>query len=215
VRGLVFDCDGVLVDSEKLSCGAWLPVLARRGIRVELAEIEQFIGKSDRAVLEYVNRRFSASLDEGVVAERLQEYYSQARGKLQTFAGIHEALRILAGRGDKLAVASSGSFEKIRFALGRARLEASFPVICSAIEVAHGKPAPDLFLLAARRLELPPLRCAVIEDSVYGIQAARAAGMAALGFTSTTSAQALRDAGATDVFGEYSQLPSVVERLGP
>jgi len=212
-RGVIFDCDGVLVDSEKLSCGAWLPVLPRRGIHVELAEIERFIGKSDRAVLAHVRDAHGVSLEGEVIDERLQEFYESARGRLQAFPGLRAALQDLRERGCGLAVASSGRFEKIRFSLGQVGLADFFATVCSATEVAHGKPAPDLFLLAAERLGLAPGRCAVVEDSVFGIEAARAAGMAALGFTSTTSAEALTAAGAAGIFREYAELPPLVERL--
>jgi beta-phosphoglucomutase-like phosphatase (HAD superfamily) len=74
MAGVVFDCDGVLVDSELLSCGAWLPVLARQGIGAELAEIEQFIGRSDREVLEHFRSKTGLPLAEELITERLQEY---------------------------------------------------------------------------------------------------------------------------------------------
>ena len=208
---MIFDCDGVLVDSEKLSCGAWLPVLARRGIHVELAEIERFIGKSDRAVLEHINQAYAAGLDETVIAEREEQYIASARGRLRAFPGLHEALRQLQRRGAPLAVASSGRPTKIRFALDEVAIASFFPVVCSVSEVARGKPAPDLFLLAATRLGLPPESCAVIEDSVFGVQAARAAGMAPIGFTSSTTAAALHEAGAVQVFGDYSELLAVLD----
>jgi HAD superfamily hydrolase (TIGR01509 family) len=210
MRGVIFDCDGVLVDSEKLSCGAWLPVLARHGMHVELAEIEQFIGKSDRAVLEHVNRAHHARLDQAIIDEREAEYVSSARGRLGAFAGLKEALLSLREAGLALAVASSGRPTKIRFALEEVGIAGLFSVVCSAVEVPHGKPAPDLFLLAAGRLGIEPSECAVVEDAVYGIQAARAAGMRAIGFTSSTSELGLRQAGAEQTFGDYRELGRIL-----
>jgi HAD superfamily hydrolase (TIGR01509 family) len=214
MHGIIFDCDGVLVDSEKLSCGAWLPVFARRGIKVELEEIEAFIGKSDRAVLEHFNRLHGLSMDDTVIDERLEEYFRTARGRLRSFPGIHAAIESLVHRGIALAVASSGTFDKIRFALAEANLTSYFPVVCSSTEVARGKPAPDLFLYAATRLGLRPEQCAVVEDSVFGIAAARAAGMVALGFCSGLPPEALLKAGANHAFAEYPALPALVESLG-
>jgi HAD superfamily hydrolase (TIGR01509 family) len=204
--GVIFDCDGVLVDSEKLSCGAWLPVLARRGLRVELAEIETLIGKSDAAVLEYLQRTYQVTLDAAVIAEREKEYFDSARGRLRSFAGVREALVELRAREYGVAVASSGRREKILFSLVEAALSPFFDVVCSATEVRHGKPAPDLFLLAARRLGLAPARCAVIEDSIFGIAAAKAAGMQAIGFTSSHGAAVLQRAGADIVIEDYGAL---------
>ncbi|MBI2506306.1 MAG: HAD family phosphatase [Candidatus Latescibacteria bacterium] len=210
VRGLIFDCDGVLVDSEKFSCGAWLPVLRRRGIEVELSDIEAFIGQSDQAVLEHYRAR-GAQFPPDILAEREQEYFDLARGHLQSFVGLREALEELRRRDFPVAVASSGDLAKIRFSLEEVGLLEFFPILCSAVEVQRGKPAPDLFLLAVRRLGLAPEACAVVEDAVPGLQAARAAGMKAIGFPSSHPEVVLREAGAQAVLGSYAEL---LELLG-
>lgn len=210
VSGLIFDCDGVLVDSEKFSCGAWLPVLRRRGIEVELSEIEAFIGQSDQAVLEHY-RAQGAEFSPDILAEREQAYFDLARGRLQSFAGLREALDELRGRQVPMAVASSGGPAKIRFSLSEVGLLEFFPVRCSAAEVARGKPSPDLFLLAARRLDVAPESCAVVEDAVPGLQAARAAGMKAIGFPSSHPEAVLREAGAQVVLGSYAELPAALD----
>lgn len=203
---LIWDCDGVLVDSEKLSCSAWLPVLARRGIRARLEEIEAFIGRSDGAVLEHFRQRTGQPLDGSILDERQEEYFRLARAGLATFPGLPPLLADLTSRGVPMAVASSGRLDKIRFSLERTGLAGFFAILCSATEVDRGKPAPDLFLLAARRLGVAPADCAVVEDSVPGLQAAVGAGMRPLGFTSSHPAAALRRAGATDTFDDYGQL---------
>lgn len=205
ISGVIFDCDGVLVDSEKFSCGAWLPVLRRRGIEVELSDIEAFIGQSDQAVLEHY-RAQGAEFSPDILAECEQAYFDLARGRLQSFAGLREALDELRGRQVPMAVASSGGPAKIRFSLVEVGLLEFFPILCSAAEVARGKPAPDLFLLAARRLGLAPESCAVVEDAVPGLQAARAAGMRAIGFPSSHPEAVLWEAGAQVVLGSYEEL---------
>ncbi len=210
--GILFDCDGVLVDSENLSCGAWLPVLAKRGIHSQLADIEAFIGQSDSAVLKHFSQLTGLALSHDLVAEKENEYFAQARGLLQTFAGIETALQTLAHSAVPLAVASSGRPHKIRFSLEQVDLLHYFPTLCSAVEVQRGKPAPDLFLLAAERVHLPPDRCIVVEDSIFGIQAARAAGMHALGFSSSHSAATLLEAGAHCVFSHYDQFLAVLAK---
>lgn len=205
IAGLIFDCDGVLVDSEKLSCGAWLPVLRAHGVAVELPDIEAFIGKSDRAVVEFFEGQ-GAVLPAGILAEREQAYFELARGRLQTFAGLREVLEELRRRRLPVAVASSGAPAKIAFSLSEVGLLEFFPIRCSAVEVQRGKPAPDLFLLAASRLGLDPTGCAVVEDAVPGLQAARAAGMKAIGFPSSHAEPVLRQAGAQVVIGSYAEL---------
>jgi HAD superfamily hydrolase (TIGR01509 family) len=207
---LIFDCDGVLVDSETLSCGAWLPVLARRGIEATLADMAQFIGKADQAVLDYYCRIGGKRLTVEAIAELQDEYFSAARGNLSSFPTAIDVLREFRQRSFKLAVASSGGLDKIRFNLTEIGLDGFFDRVVSATEVLHGKPAPDLFCLAAERLEVSAADCAVVEDSVYGIEAARAAGMTAIGFTSSHDRATLRNAGAQHVVDDYVGLRRLV-----
>ncbi|MBN1611642.1 MAG: HAD family phosphatase [Polyangiaceae bacterium] len=204
--GVIFDCDGVLVDSERLSLASWLPVLARHGIPATIEQIEPFIGASDRAVLEHFGHLGGTPLGEDLLEQRQAEYFRMARGNLRTFPGVVSVLERLHARRVPMAVASSGQPEKIRFNLEQVELTEFFPVVVSSIEVERGKPAPDLFLLAARRLGLDPERCAVVEDSVLGVRAARSAGMLTLGYTSSYPATVLRQAAAHHVFVDYANL---------
>ncbi len=211
--GLIFDCDGVLVDSEALSCGAWLPVLARRGVAAELGDILPFIGKSDRALREHFTRQSGIELGSDATQEWQAEYMSVASGRLVTFPGLLALLETLERQHVRLAVASSGPPAKIRFNLEQVGLASRFAVVVSAAEVSQGKPAPELFILAAARLELAAADCAVVEDSVFGIQAARRAGMLALGFSSSHPESTLRNAGAHHVFGDYAGLAALLEEI--
>jgi len=209
----IFDCDGVLVDSEKLSCGAWLPVLARRGIQAELADIEVFIGKSDAAVLEHFRKASGQPLDGDIIAEREAEFFALARQQLRGFDGLPHVLESLRQSHVQLAVASSGSPRKIRFSLELTGLDRYFPIVCSAAQVERGKPAPDLFLHAATLVGCEPDRCVVVEDSVPGLVGARAAGMRALGFTSSHPAPTLAAAGAQATFESYAGFAAAAARL--
>ena len=204
-EALIWDCDGVLVDSEPLSNVAWQAVLLRRGVRAETADLDAFTGRSDAAVLDHY-RRLTGDRLEGILEEREAEFERQARGALRTFPGLPELLSRLRARGRKMAVASSGRLPRIRFSLAEVGLDGYFETVCSATEVENGKPAPDLFLLAARRLGVPPSRCIVIEDSVPGLRAAGRAGMRGLGFTSSHPAAVLREAGAAETFDDYAGL---------
>ena len=145
VQSLIFDRGGVLVDSEHLSCGAWLPVLARYGVETNLSEIETMIGKSDQALLDHFTRKTGTPFPSKILTERQHEYFRQAQENLQSFPGLAEVLTNLGQRGIPRAVASSGHPDKIRFSLDRVGLWSHFEIVCSAVEVAEGKPAPDLF----------------------------------------------------------------------
>ena len=206
MHAVIFDMDGVLVDSEDLSCGAWLPVLRRRGLELQLADIQVFIGQADRAILQHYRQVTGLDLGNELIAEKEREFFAAAEISLTAFPGLREILEQLGERGVPLAVASSSRHGRIQFSLRKAGLEAFFPVVCSADDVRAGKPAPDLFLLAARSLGVEPEGCAVIEDSLPGITAACAAGMRALGFTSSHAAAALREVGADATFERYSEL---------
>lgn len=209
MEALIWDCDGVLVDSEPLSNAAWQTVLLRRGVRATSTELDRFTGRSDDAVLEHY-RRVTGDRLEGILDEREAAFERQARGTLRTFAGLPELLGRLHDQGRTMAVASSGRLPRIRFSLAETGLDGYFDTVCSATEVEHGKPAPDLFLLAARRLGVPPRRCVVIEDSVPGLQAAARAGMRGLGFPSSHPAPVLIEAGAAETFDDYGRLEGLL-----
>ena len=149
-------------------------------------------------------RKLTLPLGDELLAERLAEYFRAARGNLRAFPGVVAVLERLRASGFPMAVASSGRPQKIRFNLEQARLTEFFEVVVSSVEVERGKPAPDLFLLAARRLGLEPEQCAVVEDSVFGVQAARSARMLTFGYTSSYPATVLREAGAHYVFDDYA-----------
>jgi HAD superfamily hydrolase (TIGR01509 family) len=178
---VIFDCDGVLIDSELLSVEADIACLAEHGIAMPADEIlERYTGISMAGMLADLERRHGREFPgfAGRHRQRLEELFE---AELKPIAGIEMALDALSG---KVCVASSGTPERIRHALSVVGLFARFdPHIFSATQVARGKPAPDLFLFAAARMGAAPARCVVIEDSLPGIEAAVAAGMTAIGFT--------------------------------
>ncbi|NKB72736.1 MAG: HAD-IA family hydrolase [Candidatus Latescibacteria bacterium] len=211
MRPLIFDCDGVLVDSEYWSCSSWLPVLQRRHIETDLATIETFKGLSDQAILDH----FDLTSTPELIAEREEEYFRLARQHLQTFPGLRQLLQHLHGLETPMGVASSGSRPKIDFSLNHVGLGPFLPLRCSSTQVPRGKPAPDLFLYTAQGLGVEPAQCAVVEDSIPGIEAARSAGMIALGFTSSFPAATLHQAGAHHTFAAYGELLPLLQSLAP
>lgn len=177
---VIFDCDGVLVDSERIALRVQVSLGAEPGWPLtEDDVVSRFIGRSSASIREQV----AARLGQGTAAlwwERFEELHREAVDTaLSPVDGLPEALDAITL---PTCVASSGSHAKMRHTLGRTGLYERFAGrIHSATEVARGKPAPDLFLHAARRMGVAPSACAVVEDSEPGVQAARAAWMRAFG----------------------------------
>jgi HAD superfamily hydrolase (TIGR01509 family) len=219
VPAVIFDCDGVLIDSERIACRVDAAELAAHGIPVT-ADIlaSRFIGMMGRDTYPLLEAEYGVRLPADYIEriETLVRAACAAEGAALAMPGIHALLDGLAGR--RLAVASSSSPDGLRRNLGQAGLWQRFaPHVYSAVEVARGKPAPDLFLHAAARLGAAPADCVVIEDSVPGVQAARAAGMLVLGFCGGGHCRPGHDrrllaAGAAAVFDHMDELAAALSR---
>ncbi|HOE11679.1 MAG TPA: HAD family phosphatase [bacterium] len=176
---VIFDCDGVLVDSEPLSLEAFHCALRDQGVDYPRDRITRFCGMTGEASLRIVMKETGVSLDEERYLRAKVEHYKrlvEERG-LQLFEGVTELLDSLGGDGVKLAIATSGPREKVDTSLRLAGLEDRFDAIVSGDDVPQGKPAPDVFLEAARRCGSDPECCVGVEDTLIGLQAIRAAGM--------------------------------------
>jgi len=209
---VILDCDGVLVDSEVLAVEIDRAVLAELGWDITTEEVvERFVGKSHASFTAEVAAHLGRPLADDWDAPYLHRYAHAFEAHLRPVDGIEDALDRIT---TPTCVASSGGFPKIHANLARTGLLPRFAGrISSATEVEHGKPAPDLFLLAAARMGVDPARCVVVEDSPYGVQGARAAGMRALGYAGgLTPAHRLRDAGAT-AFDDMRDLPRLLREL--
>lgn len=206
---VIFDCDGVLVDSEILAVEVDRRVLAEFGWHLTDEQIvHRFVGRSSvhfRAELEsYLGRGLPDDWE-----DRFLPWYDDAYQRdLVAVSGVEEAIDQIPW---PTCVASSGPHEKIRRTLGITGIHARFEGrIFSATEVAEGKPAPDLFLHAASHMGVSPSRCVVIEDSRFGVAAARAAGMHAFGYAGgLTPAEWLRGENTT-VFDDMTDLPRLL-----
>lgn len=208
---VIFDCDGVLVDTERIAVRIDVIVLAELGWPMTEAEVvERFMGRSDEEMTAdieaHLGRRLPASWE-----EPFRHLYRQAlAAELKPVPGVVEALEAIAL---PTCVASSGTHEKIRFTLGLTGLYERFAGrIFSVSDVARGKPAPDLFLHAARRMGVPPAHCAVVEDSRYGVEAARAAGMRAFGYAGGLAPKGSLAGAQTVVFEDMQELPRLLAR---
>ncbi|KQV38161.1 MULTISPECIES: HAD family hydrolase [unclassified Rhizobium] len=188
---VIFDCDGVLVDSEPLSLEVLVGILGNAGVEMDAEEAtEKFLGKSLKSMSAILHDDYGLAVDDRFLEQMRLDLYRRFRAELQPVPGIAEAL-------DELdvarCVASSSQPERIRLSLTITglidRLE---PHIFSASMVENGKPAPDLFLHAAASMGVEPEACIVIEDSPAGVQAAKAAGMRVFAYTGASHAKSER-----------------------
>jgi HAD superfamily hydrolase (TIGR01509 family) len=213
---IIFDCDGVLIDSERIACEVEARALTEHGVPMEPHALARFAGTTTREMYRILEEETGVRLPSDYVANTREKLLAAfaAEGEALVIPGVREVLEALAGRA--MCVASSSSHQRLRTTLGQVALWDRFdPNIFSATEVAHPKPAPDLFLHAAARMSVKPAQCVVVEDSVFGVQAARAAGMRALGFSGAGHctpghAERLLAAGASVTFRRMSELPALV-----
>jgi HAD superfamily hydrolase (TIGR01509 family) len=211
---VIFDCDGVLVDSEILAVEIDQRILAEFGWHLSTEEIvERFLGKSSATFTAHLEEFLGRALPADWEDQYTPLYRDAFATSLHPVAGITTALDAIPTLS---CVASSGSHEKMRHTLGLTGLYPRFDGrIFSATEVAHGKPAPDLFLHAAAGMGVAPERCVVIEDSKYGVRAATAAGMHAFGYAGgLTPPDWLAAEGAT-VFTDMTDLPRLLRAHRP
>jgi HAD superfamily hydrolase (TIGR01509 family) len=215
---IIFDCDGVLVDSEVISCRAHAATLTRHGYPINADQVrDRFLGRSLRQASLEVEAALGRPLPDDFHTQLQDELFRAFAATLQAIPHIVEALDAIA---QPVCVASSGSHERMRATLGGVGLYDRFaPNIFSATEVRNGKPAPDLFLFAAAQMQVAPARCLVIEDSVPGVIGAVAAGMKVLGFCGGShcrpgDADRLRAAGAAVTFDDMGELPGLIGQAG-
>jgi HAD superfamily hydrolase (TIGR01509 family) len=211
---VIFDCDGVLVDSERLANVSFSAALKPHGLDWSVEEtMRRLMGRSLKSCVEIVEAEIGRKLpDDFVESMQAVTYQSFRDAPLQPVPGVKQAVLALQAAGLATCVASSGSPEKMKFTLGLTGLWDLFDGrIFSASQVSRGKPFPDLFLHAAIAMNEQPFDSVVVEDSVPGVQAARAAGMRALAYAgaSYTDRQGLAKAGGT-VFDDMSKLPGLV-----
>jgi HAD superfamily hydrolase (TIGR01509 family) len=214
---LIFDCDGVLVDSEMIAHAAMAELMSALSRPMTTQEaLGIFAGRRLRDALAAAEALLSAPIPHDVGVAAGQRLLERFRRELKPVEGVRQAIEALPYA---RCVASSSTPERLRVSLDVTGLAPLFgDNVFSADQVANGKPAADLFLFAARSLDAPPADCIVIEDSALGITAARAAGMGAIGFAGAGHADAqlaaqLAAAGADTVVRAMADLPAAVERL--
>ena len=173
---VILDCDGVLIDSEVISAQMLIEQLACRGVEVDLAYVARhFLGRSYPTVMQIIRTDFQLDLSADFEEEYRNRLLAAFEGRLAIMPGVEEFLENLAL---PVAVATSSSPRRVEMSLRRVGLwDRLGPVTYTASLVAHGKPAPDLFLHVAKAMQTAPEDCIVVEDSLPGLQAGLAAGM--------------------------------------
>lgn len=209
---IIFDCDGVLVDSEPIADRVFPEVLASEGIHVTFENVrEWFTGYSLKSCIDTIEKRLGIPAPKNIKEKYYSRLFNEFKKSLRPIPGIEEALAAIT---HPICVASSGEHEKMRVSLGITGLLAKFKErIFSATDVENGKPAPDLFLYAAEKCNASPQYCAVIEDQAPGVKAGIAAGMSVFAYVKNTDlnrSDTLKKLGAT-VFNNMKDLPKLLE----
>lgn len=215
-RQIIFDCDGVLVDSEPLSMRVLLETIAEAGAIINTEQgYERFLGKSLTSVTQILRKDYGIAVADSALEAMREKLYALFRKELQPIDGVADALRNIALPS---CVASSSQIERVRLSLKVTGLAPFFgDHVFSASMVENGKPAPDLFLFAAREMRVEPSRCIVIEDSPAGVEAAQRAGMRVFAFLGGSHAQspahrrALERLDPTLIFDNMADLPKLIE----
>ena len=209
---IIFDCDGVLVDSEPIANRILTYMLNELGLPISYEEtLRSFVGRSMSSCVQIIEERLGRSVPVDFVRSYNARSFAAFEEELQPIPGVVEALQRIRF---PVCVASSASHEKMRATLGVTGLLQQFEGrMFSATEVGRGKPDPALFLHAARQMSAAPQACAVVEDTVVGVQAGLAAGMEVFGFARAEDPEALVEAGAR-VFSDMADLADLLEAHG-
>ncbi|AVO51088.1 HAD family hydrolase [Melaminivora suipulveris] len=214
---VLFDCDGVLVDSEPITNGVLCAMLNEAGWAITAAEcMATFIGKTVRSEAARIEAHTGRPLTDAWMAEFYARRNARLAAELQPIAGAIEAVRAVHARlHGRIACASGADRQKVEMQLQQVGLAPLFAGrVFSGHEMPATKPAPDVYLAAAAAVGVPPARCLVVEDTVTGVAAGVAAGATVVGYSpggaGHGSAQALRAAGAAQVIGDMRQLPALL-----
>ncbi len=196
IKAVLFDMDGVLVDSEVFICRAGIEMFKEKGYQVAPEDFLPFTGMGENRYLGGVAEKHNIPFDiERDKARTYAIYAELVSGKLDPLDGVHDFIAKCRKRGLKLAVASSADPVKVNINLAEIGLTRSlFHAIVTGLDITHKKPAPDIFLKAAELVGVPPEHCLVVEDAISGVAAGRAAGARVLALTTAFSPEELSGA---------------------
>lgn len=204
---IIFDCDGVLVDSEAVANPLLRDALAEHGLEMTVDQVvATYVGRSMPAVVSISEELLGRKLPEDFLDQLQIKTFAAFEENLKAVAGVETLIKALKKSGTDICVASSGSFEKMDLTLGLTNLRHYFgDHIFNSSQVARGKPYPDLYVYAADHMGVEPAKCLVIEDSVPGVQGAVAAGMEVIAYSVRGDCEKLRKAGGL-VFDDMSEI---------
>ena len=210
-KAVLFDCDGVLVDSEPALARIAAIALVDFGAPAKPEDFKPYIGTGEDRYLGEVLKKYNVEYTQAVKQHVYEKYIELADDFVESFAGVRELLEELKNSGYRMAVASSADMIKVEANLKVLSVSDNmFDAVITGSDIERKKPFPDIYLLAAARCNTEPSMCYVVEDAVSGIQSAKAAGMIAIGFTSAHSADELREAGADYIIDSMSEVMSVL-----
>jgi beta-phosphoglucomutase len=206
LRGVVFDFDGVIVDSHRVHKRAWRKFLESVGKTVSEEELQFVLDGRKR---EDILRHFLGDLNPELMVSyghRKEQFFRDEAGDVQPVDGLLSLLDDLQEAGVAVGVASSGSRSRVNFLLDRLDLKKHFQVVVTGDEVKNGKPDPSVFLKAAQALQKDPVELLAFEDAASGVQSAKAAGMKCIGIAQPDRASVLLDSGADHVLPDFCSL---------
>ncbi|MCC9622694.1 HAD family phosphatase [Thalassospira sp. MA62] len=214
VRGVIFDCDGVLVDTENLACRVLTDQLCDYGCEMDMRKTHNlFIGGTLAEVAPKMKDVFGITLPGDWLEECYRRTFEAFRDDLEPFPHLEPVLDLLEQRGIPMAIGSNGPHAKMDVSLGKVGLLDRFKGrICSAHDVANPKPHPDVYFLAAEKIGVPIHECVVIDDSQNGVRAGAASGATTIGLVDITPGDLLRDAGAHHIAHDHNELHHLLEK---
>lgn len=207
IDGVIFDLDGVIVDSEALHNESIKAAALQHGLALTDDFFATFMGQPDETILAHLSSRYlrGAVSPEQLMDEK-QVIYRDLAGQLAAIPGAVEFIHLVRAAGMPIGLATSSTLENQRLAFDRFHLHGYFDVVVTVEDVALPKPAPEPYALAAARLQIAPAACLVIEDSLNGVRAGKGAGCYVVGLTTSYPASALQSAGADRVYGSYAEI---------
>ncbi len=209
---VIFDCDGVLVDSETLANQVFAQVVTAEGLPTTFEEsVARYMGRSLADAIADIEAALGRPVGDSFVADYDRQLHARLRSELVAVAGVRQLLDALVTANVPRCVASSGRPQEIALRLELTGLTEYFGRhVYSATMVARGKPAPDLFCYAAEQVGVDASTCVVIEDSPFGVRGAKAAGMTTIGYAALMPVERLIEAGADIVVTDMSEIPRLL-----
>ena len=205
-QAIVFDMDGVLIDSEELHAHAKRIAFAQAGIALTPADLRAYVGRSDAVMIEEIGTRYRLTSDQrSMILDEKTRIYEQEEQEIKIVPGAVEFV-MWAAKHYRLAVATSATPRNRIATLDRLGIANLFETVVDIGDISEPKPSPEVYLLAAARLALPPSNCIVVEDALTGVLSAKRAGCCVSALTRTFAAHELMEAGANFTFEDFESL---------